>query len=128
MVRRSAHKSVESMLKKIEEDREDGRIGEWFSRFNVEVTEADVERFRQECLDPILETMLDWYDHITGTSSKRSPFDCAPGGSDRMVHWTHPRGVYNILDENGTSDLDAMLESGSTAGLRQTSVLYPELA
>ena len=35
--------------------------------------------------------------------------------------------VYNVLDEGGSSDLDAYLESGSEAGLQRIENLFPEL-
>lgn len=34
---------------------------------------------------------------------------------------------YNVLDEGGSSDMDAMLESGSEVGLQRTENLFPEL-
>jgi hypothetical protein len=42
-------------------------------------------------------------------------------------HWQHPFGVYNVLDEGGSSDLDNYLESGTEIGLARTTNLYPEL-
>ena len=122
-VRRSAHKSVESMLKKIEEDREDGRIGEWFSRFNVEVSAADVQRFRRECLNPILENLCWWHEWETGQHQD----DALEDWKVPPHSWRHPFGIYNVLDEGGSSDLDTHLETGSLAGLRRTEVLFPEL-
>ena len=117
VIRRSAHKSVESMMKKVHEDRDAGRIGEWFARWNVPITPADVAKFRQQCLDPILEQLCDWWQFWLGNEMYKN----------RNLHWRHPFGVWNVLDEGGSSDLDAYLESGSEAGLQRTDQLFPEL-
>lgn len=142
VIRRSAHKSVESYLKKITEDREDGRIGEWFSRWMVRIHDHDVKRFRRECLDPILEQLCDWWSWIK--ASPTDPFDnsyedengvqlngCETEGDRPVygyVHWRHPFGVYNVLDEGGSSDLDHYVDSGSTVGLERVENLFPELS
>ncbi len=128
VVRRSSHKTPESMLKKLQEDVADGRGGEWFGRWKVEVTPADVQRFRRETLDPTLDAMCDWWSYITG---------CMEMGKDQWygsgsivghrLHWRHPFGVRNILDEGGSSDYDAYLETGSEAGLRRVTTLFEEL-
>lgn len=121
VVRRSAHKSVESMLKKLEDDRAAGRIGEWFSRWNVEVTAGDIARFRRECLDPILEHLCDWWWDMTGVGGPVN------GDYRGVTHWRHPFGVYNALDEGGFGDVDEYLDTGSTVGLQRVKNLFPEL-
>lgn len=108
----------------IEEDR-----GEFFARFKVEVSAADVVRFRRECLDPLLEYLCEWYDWVTRNPD---PFEAAtsiPGYAmaGGGVHWRHPFGVYNVLDEGGSSDLDAYLATGSTVGLKKVTTLFGEL-
>ena len=120
VVRRSAHKTTDSMLKKLEEDRDAGRIGEWFARWKVEVGAADIAKFRQQCLDPILETLCDWWELMTVCKGAK--------GCGAVRHWRHPFGVYNILDEGGSSDLDEYLTTGSEVGLRRTTNLFPELS
>ena len=128
VIRRSAHKSVESMLKKLDDDVADGRSGEWFARWKIEVTANDIERFRRECLDPILEQLYDWWDYIQ--CDPCNPWMAEAAGEDvgRFIHWRHPFGIYNVIDEGGFSDVDAFLETGSQAGLHRVDVLYPELA
>lgn len=122
VIRRPAHKSVESALKKFHEDEADGRIGEWFARFRCEISPADVAKFRRECLDPILEQLCVWWEHVTCETGKIDPFDSAFG-----FHWRHPFGVYNSVDETGWSDVDSYLESGSEVGLQRVDELFPEL-
>lgn len=123
VVRRSAHKSVESMLKKLTEDQESGRVGEWFARWKVDISQKDVDKFKRECLDPILENLCWWWEVIGKGKGASITFDSVP-----PCYWRHPYGVYNILDEGGSSDLDAYLEAGSRAGLQDNDNLFPELA
>lgn len=112
----------------------------YFMRWKVEIGSANVARFRRECLDPILENLLDWWEWIRKSQDNFSPNDgCESpcrhldgGDYDRpvhsSVHWRHPFGVYNVLDEGGSSDLDIYLASGSEVGLQRTDNLFPELS
>ncbi len=43
------------------------------------------------------------------------------------IHWQHPFGVYNAMNEGGCTDLDEYLASGNVVGLRQIDNLFPEL-
>lgn len=126
VIRRSAHKSVESMVKKIQEDYAENRAGEWFSRWQVSISDQDVDRFRRECLDPILDCLCSWYTHVTNEGDVfDEPFSV--DGRQTYIHWRHPFGVRNILDEGGFSDLDEYLATGSTVGLVRSDELFPEL-
>lgn len=126
VIRRSAHKSVESMLKKLTEDAQDGRIGEWFARWRVEITTSDVVRFRSQCLDPILEQLCDWYDWVENAENPFSDKSCIVGPPQCGPHWRHPFGIRSILDEGGSTDLDAYLETGSEVGLQRVDKLFEE--
>lgn len=138
VVRRPAHKSVESALKKFHEDESNGRLGEWFARWDVPISGADVVTFEYQCLIPILENLLDdheWWEFCYGEKIKHasptSPFDFSSRRTTFVLHqarhFRFPYGIYNPLSEGGSADLDAMLESGSTAGLTRTTNLFPEL-
>lgn len=119
VIRRSAHKSVESMMKKVYEDRDSGRIGEWFARWKVEITPEDVMKFRRQTLNPVLEQLCGWWEYVT--TGRNSLADLMP------MSWRHPFGIYNVLDEGGSSDLDHYLATGSTVGLSRAETLFPEL-
>lgn len=107
----------------------------YFMRWKCEITSGDVDAFRRQCLDPILEQLCDWWEWIG--HSLGDPFLPSPGpdnedenmrlGLPYGLHWRHPFGCYNVLDEGGASDLDEYLLSGSTAGLRKVDNLFPEL-
>lgn len=137
VIRRSSHKSSQSMLKKLTEDIADSRGGEWFARWKVEITPADIERFKQRTLNPILEQLCDWWGYIEHCiKTNQNPFDNVNGllqqwgCSDSVpnnIHWQHPFGVWSVLDSGGESDLDAYIHSGSMVGLRHVDTLFTEL-
>lgn len=132
VIRRSAHKSVESMLKKLEDDRADKRIGEWFARWKVEVSAADVAKFKRTCLNPVLENLCDdyeWWLHCKVRSL--DPFDHSERESffehHRPRHFRKPYGIYDPVEEGGFGDVDGYLETGSEVGLVRVTDLFPEL-
>jgi hypothetical protein len=102
---------------------------DYFFRWKVEVSPADVTRFRRQCLDPVLEQLCEWWDWVRGNPN---PFAFESDPADRPgmngIHWRHPFGVYNPLDEGRSSDLDEYLHSGSQIGLERVEDLFPELA
>jgi hypothetical protein len=101
-----------------------GDLPYFFMRWQVTVTPADVTKFRREFLDPILEQLCDWWECIDFNLKKgRDPF----GSDSRGRHWRHPFGAVNWLDEGGSSDLDAYLESGTEVGLVRADTLFGEL-
>lgn len=145
VVRRPLHKSVGSMLEKFEKDTKEGRIGEWFARWRVEVSQQDVAKFKRECLDPVLENLCDDYEwwewcwtNQAGTLGKRiDPFSISVGldSDTRHFHFPHhwprhfrtPYMGYNPLSEGGFGDVDEYLATGSTVGLQRVDDLFPEL-
>jgi hypothetical protein len=103
--------------------------GHYFMRWRAEFTAGDVAKFRRECLDPVLEQLCAWWDWVSSSVSNRTdPFTSrCPATYPQQYHWRHPYGVYNVLDEGGSTELDAFLETGSTVGLRQVDTLFSEL-
>lgn len=128
VVRRPAHhpgkkESLEQFCKRLH-----GVIGEdpgsFFMRWKVEVSYGEVQKFRKECLDPILMQLCEWWDYVKASAmTDHNPFD-----KNNRYHWRHPFGCYNVLDEGGSSELDSYLESGSETGLTRTTNLFPELS
>jgi hypothetical protein len=123
VVRRSSHKSPESMLKKIEEDIESNRASEWFDRWQVDIVPADIESFQRQTLRPVLNQLNEWYNVVS---------DCHEQGTDPFLHpsdlhYRYPNGIYNLLLSGGITDLDACLRTGSRVGLQRARTLFPEL-
>lgn len=89
----------------------------WFFRWTAEVSPADLNRFRERCLDPILEQICCWYNNVTGV-----PTACPSWAQN----YQHPHGITNSIDEYGSSDIDSYLATGSRVGLAPTT-LFREL-
>ena len=93
----------------------------WFFRVCAEISVKDVEVFRQTCLDPLLETLCWWYDDVTGDGKHEEEYYPPP------MNYRTPFGVWSALEEGGSTEYDAYLETGSEAGLRRVSELFTEL-
>jgi len=91
----------------------------YFMRWRVEVTRQDVERFKRKCLDPWLEMLWDWWEDEAG--------DPLIPPAERTTHARTPFGIYNVLAEGGSTDLDEYLATGSTVGLVEADALFGEL-
>ena len=94
----------------------------FFMRWKTEISKADVDLFRKRCLDPILEQLCDWWNWVFCPNTKGEYFDSSSG-----LHWQHPFGCVNTIDEYGHTDLDEYIRSGSEVGLARTQNLFPEL-
>lgn len=99
----------------------------WFFRVRVEISEMDVQVFRNTCLDHILEQLCDWYDWTTDNDA----FDWQEHPDRRIsasgLHYRTPFGVWSALEEGGSTEYDAYLATGSEAGLRRVETLFTEL-
>ncbi len=98
--------------------------GYFFMRWQVEVGQADILKFRHQCLDPILEQLCDWWEQVSTDAFIKEPH---LADWSKIGHWRHPFGIYNVLDEGGASDVDSYLDTGSTVGLHRATTLFPEL-
>lgn len=97
----------------------------YFMRWNVVVTPHDIERFKWEFLNPVLEQLYDWWEWVSG-QGMQDPFEqLEPDGLG--THWRTPYGFYNVLAEGGSSELDEYLATGSKLGLERTDRLFKEL-
>lgn len=88
----------------------------FFVRWNVTITNKDIAEFKHQCLNPILQQLVDWYQYVTTHEDPFSP-----------IHWIHPYGVYNVLNEGGKTDLDGYLKDGCDVGLETVTSLFGEL-
>lgn len=101
--------------------------GYFFMRWNVDIVPSDIRNFQHRFLDPILEQLCDWWEWISACHQLgRSPFDQTD--TWHGIHWQHPFGVYNVLDEGGSSDLDEYILTGNRTGLVRMDKLFSELA
>lgn len=114
-------------------------LGHFFIRWDVPLQSKDVERFKQKCLLPLLEQVCDWYEFISAYPADKFwskdtadefvwPDSYSPGSRPAwVVHWMHPFGVYNVLDEGGSTDYDGYLADGNPTGLQRADRLFIEL-
>lgn len=139
-----------SRLEQIIREAEGGSAGneEWelppyehyfFKRWSVTLRDGDINRFKDRTLDPILEQLCDWYEWVSFITERGGSvwdndvsFGARPdkdnnGSHSSAIHWQHPFGVRNVLDEGGASDVDDYLVTGSETGLRRFDTLFDEL-
>lgn len=90
----------------------------FFMRWNIELSEGDLEKFCTQSLYPVLEQLCDWWDWIS--SNPDNPFD-------NSVHYRMPFGVYSPLYNGKPTEYDSYLETGSTVGLHRVENLFGEL-
>lgn len=89
----------------------------YFMRWVVDVSPLDIQKFQYECLTPLLETLCDWYAAVSTTDK---PFETG-------LHFRHPYGCTNYIDESGWTELDNYLNHRSMNGLRKVKTLFAEL-
>lgn len=99
----------------------------YFMRWKCEITQADYLRFERRFLIPILEQLCDWWEYM-------QVCDGEPWlDSERILsipdhtHFQSPYGIYNVLLEGGSTELDEYMNTGSETGLHRTTNLFPEL-
>lgn len=104
--------------------------GYWFMRWNAEVSPQEVREFQRRCLNPLLEHVCDWYDHVTTGDpfrpwirERRDPDDDVQSA----IHWQHPYGCTNMINEGYGQDVDTFIMTGSEVGLRRRKALFEEL-
>lgn len=91
----------------------------WFMQWDVELFKSDIHRFRTQCLDPMLDELVDWW-----ASVKDTPWNLFP---EAPHHYRMPFGLYSALMEGGGTVYDEFLETGSMTGLDRDQNLFPEL-
>lgn len=87
----------------------------FFMRFKVRISDADIARFKEQTLDPLLEEMHEWWYWVNH-----------PHGHNK-IHYRMPYGVYSPLMDGTPTELDEYLASGSRLGLERAKTLFPEL-
>jgi hypothetical protein len=93
----------------------------YFMRWKVAFTAQDIENFRRQFLDPVLEQLCDWWGWIDhATRHETSPFD-------GHVHFRAPYGIYSPLYDGKPTDVDEYLATGLTVGLHRADSLFREL-
>jgi hypothetical protein len=92
----------------------------FFMRWRAEILTADIEKFKQQFLNPILEQLWDWWEWIGAECDN-------PWRVGNKLHYRYPFGVWNPMMEGRASEVDEYLATGSTAGLVKATTLFNEL-
>lgn len=96
---------------------------EFFVRFNMEITIAELTNFQMHCLNPVLEQMCDWWESIE--ADPFNPWVNANGFNKH--HYFFPYGTYNPALEGRSGPFDNYLATGDERGLVRTDKLFTEL-
>lgn len=114
------YKRLEATMKEIMDEDEH----HFFTRITARISPKELVNYQQRVLIPTLERLCKWYDMMKAAMTRGVlPFELA----NNYLHWQHPFGMRNILDEGGESDLDPYLENGNEVGLVRVEELFPEL-
>lgn len=105
----------------------------YFMRWKVAFTPQDIETFKQQFLNPVLEQLCDWWEWISKCGD--NPFSQNDGCETTLrehtvfssVHFRAPYGIYSPLYDGKPTDVDEYLATGSTVGLRRADSLFREL-
>lgn len=90
----------------------------FFMRWKSEVSPKAIQRFKDECLHPILERLCNWWE-FQATGKQEFP--------ELGIHYRLPYNIYNPLAEGRVDDIDAYLLDGNEVGLQRLETLFPEL-
>lgn len=101
-------------LGKLMEDNSD----DFFYRWKVKISRDDLAHYQDNFLNPCLEHVACWYEHATGQEVSVDP--------KFWVHYRHPYGVYNRVNEGMLNPIDSYLNDGTMVGLTRQP-LFREL-
>jgi hypothetical protein len=97
----------------------------YFMRWKVELLPEDLFKFRVRFLVPVLEQLCDWWECME--TCKFDPWNSRDRDLGQARHWQYPYGIYNVLNEGGSTSLDDYLATGSKVGLANVNELFTEL-
>lgn len=101
----------------------------FFMRWSVEIFPSDIEKFKTQFLNPCLEQLCDWYEHVSWAyKGGNDPFQSYEvDRTSTYPHFRSPFGIWNPLVEGGATDLDSYLAGGDGVGLVKAETLFREL-
>lgn len=113
---------------------------DFFHRWKIEISPAEIERFQKESLDPMLEQMCDWWDSIQGdlwdpwnvtvidTNLYRNPeHHIVTNKHPNKLHMRTPFGIFNKLAKGLVGDYQEYLTTGNKDSLQRITTVFPEL-
>ena len=103
-------------IQRIEADPQDH-----FYRWEVQLTEEDLDEARNTIFHPILEQFMDWYEWVSvdwGTS---------PFREGNTIHYMRPFGMFDAHDWGNRGSYFDLMTTGQTVALTPVKTLFPEL-
>jgi hypothetical protein len=102
----------------------------YFKTMNAPIGESQMKKFQRTMLDPILESLCDWWEWI-----QHDPFDpwspryadSVEGPSHNSIHWQTPWGMFNSMFGGFRGDYYELLTRGTDRNLIRVPSLFPEL-
>jgi len=123
-------KEYHDRLRKIIEDDKDY----FFMRWDMGITDSDLDKFEEQCLNPILGNLCDdfvWWEYCIKNKGI-SPFDFSVRAKEfpehQRRHYRTPYGIWNTISQKVTGDLDHYLATNNSTGLVRTTEMFPELS
>lgn len=92
----------------------------FFIRWKVTVTTQDLAKFKNECLNPILEQLCDWWDWISTPQGLKEPFA-------NPVHFRLPFGIYNAIFLDRPTKYHQYVITGDKSNLVPADCMFKEL-
>ena len=89
---------------------------EYFMRWEVNLTDEDLEKFKEQTLYPMLMDLVRWWETVTSTEKT-----CSPN------HYLMPFGVFNPLCFGTGGPYFNYLATGSERELIEVENYFPEL-
>ena len=123
-LRPGAKETVKDFIDRVEADIEK-RPDHYFMRWVVDFDISDLESFRKRTLDPILTSIVEWWDSI-----KHDPFVpwTLEDGSVNPLHFERPFGIYDSMQfGSGKGDYFEILYHDRYDPFYQRDMPFPEL-
>lgn len=106
--------------------------GYYFIRRTVEIPDHEIQKFKTQCLNPVLDNLVDDYEwwefcKVEGESVWDYVLRADNFPHHQSRHYRLPYGVWNRILEGGLGDLDKYLTTGSIKGIERVKTFFPEL-
>ncbi len=111
---------------------------DYFTHINAMITTDKVEEFQQRCLDPILESICNWWDHMKAiggdpwaspgvTYQSKTAITVATSNTPHALHYQMPWGIFNPIFGGFRGPYYDMLTKGNIGSLVPAKSLFREL-
>jgi hypothetical protein len=113
----------DEVAKDVDTSLANNEMSHYFKRYEVELTQSDINNFYHRTLVPMIESVVVWWESI-----KSNPFNpwVDEQGKPNPHHFQNPFGIFDPMTI-GVGDYFDYVTSGSKLGLDQIETCFPEL-